>query len=146
MRDRHGERVSEQSPSIWRRGGTLMACIGLLAASGCSVYANTQLSGARYRSDVSTVQMVSAVIGGKNVFVPSTVVVSDAMPQILSIYNATDNPHGFAIAGLGIQAVLPATDEIQIELPELPGGQIYRINCHLHPPHLSANLVVVRGE
>ena len=149
MRDRQGQRFFYQTVSEWSPvRGALAACVVLSIASGCSPTTNLQLTGEMlgYRSDVSTIQMVSTLLGGKNVFVPSTVVVSDAKPQTLSIFNTTENPHGFTIAGLGIQVVLPAQEEIQIELPSLTGGQIHQINCHLHPPHRSATLVVVRGE
>jgi hypothetical protein len=99
-----------------------------------------------YHSDATSVQLISAVIGGKNVFIPSTVVVTAGAPQTLSIFNTTDKPHGFAIPGLDVQIVLPAGEEIQLDLPALVGGEIYRIGCHLHPPHRSATLVVVPGR
>jgi hypothetical protein len=120
----------------------------LLLLGGCGAHSQTiptsGLSG--YHSDAATIELISAVIGGKNVFIPSTIVVSAGVPQTLSIFNTTDKPHGFAIPGLEIQTVLPAGEEIQIELPALTGGEIYRIACHLHPPHRSATLVVVPGR
>jgi hypothetical protein len=101
---------------------------------------------AGYSSDVTTVQMLSAQVGGKNVFLPSTVVVTDGGPRALSLYNATEMPHGFAIAGLGIETVLPPGEEVVVKLPELHGGQVLRIHCHLHPPHRSATLVVLPSK
>ncbi len=130
-----------------RRIGVIAALL-LLGAGGCGGHSqmnsSTGLSG--YHSDASSVQLISAVIGGKNVFVPSTVVVTAGKPQTLSIFNTTDNPHGFAIPGLDVQTVLPAGEETQIDLPALAGGEIYRIACHLHPPHRGASLVVVPGR
>ncbi len=70
----------------------------------------------------------------------------DKAHECQSVFNTTDKPHGFAIPGLDVQTVLPAGEEIQLDLPALAGGEIYRIACHLHPPHRSATLVVVPGR
>ena len=119
-----------------------------LGAAGCA--ANMEMHEAHhasgYSSDVATVQIVSALVGGKNVFIPSTVVVTDGGPRALSLYNATDMPHGFAIAGLGVETVLPPGQEVVVNLPELHGGQVLRIHCQLHPPHRAATLVVLPAK
>jgi hypothetical protein len=96
-----------------------------------------------YTSDVSTVQIASVLIGGKNVFIPSTIAVTDGGPRSLSVVNTTEMPHGFAIAALGIEKVIAPGEEMLIELPSLQGGQVLRIHCHMHPPHRSATLVVL---
>ena len=98
-----------------------------------------------FTSDVDTVQIVSAQVGGKNVYIPSTIVVTDAGPRTLSIFNTTDTPHGFAIDALGIAVVVPPGQEVQVPLPPLRGGQVLRIHCQMHPPHRSATLVVLPG-
>ena len=99
-----------------------------------------------FNSDASTVQVVSTLIGGKNVFIPSTIVVTGGTEQTLSLFNTTDTPHGFRIDALGIEAILPAKEEFALKLPALEGGNIYAIRCHLHPPHRNATLVVLRGK
>jgi hypothetical protein len=124
-----------------------MALLGLaVALGGCSV--NTSLSGnfTGYHSDVESVQVISALIGGKNVFIPSTIVVTDGGPRTLRLFNTTDAPHGFAIDGLDIELVLPVREELEVHLPPLVGGHVYRIHCQLHPPHRSATLVVLEGD
>ena len=55
-------------------------------------------------------------LGGKNVFIPSTIVVTAGHPVKLSIFNTTDVPHGFAIPALNVAEVLPAKAEHEIEL------------------------------
>ena len=133
---------AQGSVSGWRVGlGLLVA----LAASGCSVHENTSMTGNSigYQTELTTIQVVSAVVGGKNLFIPSTIVVTDGAPTKLSLFNTTGKPHGFAIAGLGIEVVLPADEEFEVALPELEAGRIYRIHCQLHPPHRSASLVVL---
>ncbi len=125
-----------------------IAALCALVASGCGIHAHVGSDSAPggFRSDAAKIEMISAVVGGKNVFVPGTVVVPSGSPLTLSVFNTTDKPHGFAIAGLDLQVVLAAGEETEIPLPALRAGEIYRIGCHLHPPHRSASLVVLPGS
>jgi hypothetical protein len=125
-----------------------LAVLASLLAPGCAARMELHEHGRHhgFSSDVATVQMVSALVGGKNLFIPSTVVVTDGGPRSLSLYNATEMPHGFKIEGLGIETVLPPGEEVVINLPALQGGQVLRITCHLHPPHRGATLVVLPSE
>ena len=122
-------------------GTTAISALLLAAATGCGTHRPPGAAG--YQSDVSEVQMITAVVGGKNVYIPSTIVVTDGGPRSLSVFNTTEMPHGFAIAALGIEEVIPPGEEVLIELPPLEGGQVLRIHCHMHPPHRSATLVVL---
>jgi cupredoxin-like protein len=135
-------------PSSARRMRTLagIALLGLLlAALAC---AGRHGPGHRhghhgFTSDTSIIQVVSALIGGKNVFIPSTIVVTSGHPVKLSIFNTTDTAHGFAIHALDIAVVLPPQQEYELELPALEGHQVLQINCQLHPAHRTATLVVL---
>ena len=101
-----------------------------------------------FSDDRSAIQVVTTELGGKNVFIPSTIVVTSGHPVKLSIFNTTDVPHGFAIPALDVAEVLPAKAEHEIELPALDGHQVLKITCHLHAPHRTATLVVLpaKGE
>ena len=88
------------------------------------------------------VQVVTAVVGGKNVYIPSTIALAAQRAASLSLFNTTDKPHGFAIPALAIEVVVPEQVERRIELPALPAG-LYRIHCQLHEAHRSATLLVV---
>ena len=133
---------------------TRIQCLAAIAAlllsltSGCGSHGHASPADplAGYQSDVGEIQMISAVVGGKNVFIPSTIVVTAGKRQTLSVFNTTDKPHGFAIKGLSIETVLYAGEETRIELPALKGSEIYTIGCQLHPPHRTATLVVVPGR
>ena len=99
-----------------------------------------------FASDTSTTQMVTTMVGGKNVYIPSTVVVAAGATHTLSIFNTTDAPHGFQIEGLGIEIVLLPGEETRVVLNDLKGGNLYQIGCQLHPPHRTATLVVVKAR
>lgn len=124
-------------------------CVALLVASvtGCAGMHRRHMDRRYgYTSDADTTQVVTTLIGGKNVFIPSTIVVTSGTPHTLSIFNTTDIPHGFRIPSLGIEAVLPPQQETRVELPALDARQVLRIDCHLHPPHRTATLLVVPGK
>ncbi len=129
-------------------GWAAIAALLLSLTSGCGSHGHASPADALagYQSDVGEIQMISAVVGGKNVFIPSTIVVTSGRPQVLSVFNTTDKPHGFAIKGLSIETVLYAGEETRVELPVLKGSEIYTIGCQLHPPHRTATLVVVPGR
>jgi heme/copper-type cytochrome/quinol oxidase subunit 2 len=114
--------------------------LALSLAAGASAFAQG------FTSDVDTIQIVSANVGGKNVFIPSTIVVTGGKPVTLSIFNTTDVPHGFAIPGIKIETVLPVNEEHAVKLPALEGGHVYQVNCQLHPAHRTATLVVLPGK
>jgi hypothetical protein len=120
----------------------LALCAGCSVASDVDVHNPPQT----WSGDRSPVQVVSALIGGKNVFIPSSIVVISGAGQQLSIFNTTEIAHGFRIADLGIEAVLAPGQETTLTLPPLAGGRIHRIDCHLHPPHRTAVLVVLPAE
>jgi len=119
-----------------------LAALAVLAALGCAHGGHHH----GYTSDVSTVQVVSALVGGKNVFIPSTIVVTDGGPRSLSVFNTTDIPHGFQIQSLGVETVLAPGEEKVINLPKLEGGQVLHVGCQLHPAQRGATLVVLRSQ
>jgi hypothetical protein len=90
-----------------------------------------------------TVQVLNTKIGTKVTFIPATIVVTAGVGKKLSIFNDTDAPHGFKIPGLAIETILPPGEETVVALPPLTSPQIYAINCHLHPPHRHATLIVL---
>lgn len=96
--------------------------------------------------DVQVIEVVTTNVQGKNIFIPSTVVLDSGKPAVLSIYNTTEIPHGFKIVGLGIEFILPAKQEFEVKVPALEGNKIYKIECQLHPPHRSAQLVVIDAD
>jgi hypothetical protein len=126
-------------------GGLLLAG---LAAGACSSDIHTSIHEGHhaYQGEGFTVDVVSANVGGKNVFIPSTIVVAGGRANQLSVYNATEAPHGFAIEGLGVEVVLQPGVETLVPLPAVEGGRVYRIHCQLHPPHRNGTLVVLPAE
>jgi hypothetical protein len=142
------EPVARAALAPWITALTLALC----TAGGCVRVGAVEtgqigpIPGGGYTDERDTVQMVSTVIGGKNVFIPSTVVLTQGSGRTLTIYNTADKPHGIRVPSLSVEAVLEPGVETVVALPPLEGGRIYDILCHLHPPHRHATLMVVRGN
>ncbi|MBW2316318.1 MAG: cupredoxin domain-containing protein [Deltaproteobacteria bacterium] len=122
----------------------LLCLVLALFAAGCSAPPADASDG--FADDRSVIQIVSTNVQGKNVYIPGTIVVTAGKGQTLQIYNTTDVPHGFSIAGLGIEEILPPKTEHEVKLSGLEGGNVHHIHCHLHPAHRSGTLLVLRGE
>jgi len=131
--------VNVDARALWLASPVLAS---LLALASTAPPARAQ----GFTDDRSAVQVVSAKVGTKNLFIPSTLVVTAGKGRTLSIFNDTDTPHGFKIAALGIETVLPPGQETKVDLPLLEGGHVYEITCQLHPPHRHATLVVLDAK
>ena len=128
-----------------KTGIAALALGAVLWGSACSPVIRTDVRGfdRGYTSDTRSIQVVSTNVQGKNVYIPSTIVVTAGTPYTLSVFNTTDIPHGFSIVGAGVQEILPSKKEHAIALPALEGGRIYVVRCHLHPAHRTGTLVVL---
>jgi Cupredoxin-like domain len=128
--------------------GRLLLLALALPLGGClSIGAGSvAVDASGFTDERPVIQVVSVSVGGKNFFVPSTIVVTAGSGRKLSLYNTTDAPHGFAIPSLGVQVVLEPGVETPVVLPPLEAGHIYTVNCHLHPAHRTASLVVLPAE
>ena len=132
---------------IRRLSITLCALALLATALGCHGAREHRMAGHHgFTGDTGTIQVVTTELGGKNVFIPSTIVVTSGHPVKLSIFNTTDVPHGFAIPALNVATVLPPKAEQELELPAMEGHQILQIKCHLHEKHRTATLVVLPAK
>ena len=128
----------------WGRRALLALAVSALLAGCISEQHGDGHHG--FSDDRKQIQVVTTNIGGKNVFIPSTIVLTAGAGRSLSVFNTTDQPHGFAIPGLGLEVVLLPGQEQTVALPTLEAHRIYAITCHLHPPHRGATLMVVPGR
>jgi hypothetical protein len=130
-------------------GRSVLAALALgsaLGLSGCVAFGSVEARPFGFDDDRSVVQVVTTSAGGKNFFVPSTIVLTAGGGRKLSLFNTTDIPHGFQIPALGVELVVQPGVETPVDLPPLEGGHIYAVNCHVHPPHRGATLVVLPAK
>jgi nitrosocyanin len=102
-------------------------------------------SGSAQAQSVREVTLVNIEFEGTKIWVPGPVVVykGDTV-KIKAINNVKSDPpvHGLAIEAYGIQAVVNVGKPESIEFKADKAG-IFPISCHLHPPHVGTELVVL---
>jgi nitrosocyanin len=94
---------------------------------------------------VREVTLVNIEFEGAKIWVPGPVVVNKGdTVKIKAINNVKSDPpvHGLAIEAYGIQAVVNMGKPESIEFKADKAG-IFPIICHLHPPHIGTQLVVL---
>jgi nitrosocyanin len=94
---------------------------------------------------VREVTLVNIEFEGTKVWVPGPVVVNKGdTVKIKAINNVKSDPpvHGLAIEAYGIQTLVNAGKPEAIEFKADKAG-IFPIICHLHPPHIGTELVVL---
>ena len=102
-------------------------------------------SGSAQAQSVREVTLVNIEFEGTKVWVPGPVVVykGDTV-KIKAINNVKSDPpvHGLAIEAFGVQSVVNVGKPESIEFKADKAG-IFPISCHLHPPHVGTELVVL---
>jgi nitrosocyanin len=101
--------------------------------------------GVVHAQSTAEVTLVNIEFEGTKIWVPGPVVVKkgDAV-KIKAINNVKSDPpvHGLAIEAYSIQAVVNVGKPETIEFKADKAG-IFPIICHLHPPHVGTQLVVL---
>jgi nitrosocyanin len=101
--------------------------------------------GAIDAQSTTEVTLVNIEFEGTKVWVPGPVVVQKGdSVRIQAINNVQSDPpvHGLAIEAYGIQALVNVGKPEIIEFNADKAG-IFPIICHLHPPHVGTQLVVL---
>ena len=91
------------------------------------------------------VTLVNIEFEGTKIWIPGPVVVKKGdTVRIKAINNVQSEPpvHGLAIEAYGIQALVNVGKPEIIEFTADRAG-LFVINCHLHPPHIGTQLVVL---
>jgi nitrosocyanin len=102
-------------------------------------------SGVVYAQPTTEVTLVNIEFEGTKVWVPGPLVVKKGQTvKLKAINNVKSDPpvHGIAIEAYGIQALVNVGTPEIIEFKADKAG-IFPIICHLHPPHVGTQLVVL---
>ncbi|MBI3327332.1 MAG: cupredoxin domain-containing protein [Nitrospinae bacterium] len=89
--------------------------------------------------------LVNIEFEGSKVWVPGPIIVKKGdTVKIKAINNVKSEPpvHGLAIAAFGVQALVNQGKPETVEFKADKAG-IFPITCHLHPPHVGAQLIVL---
>jgi nitrosocyanin len=115
----------------------------LVVAMGAGILMSS--SGVVDAQSTTNVTLVNIEFEGMKVWVPGPVVVQKGdTVRIQALNNVKSDPpvHGLAIEAYGIQALVHMGKPEIIEFKADKAG-IFPIICHLHPPHVGTQLVVL---
>ncbi len=80
---------------------------------------------------------------GVKIWVPESVYAKKGDTVTLKLINKLDLEHGYEIAAFGIKEVVDGNATKTVSFKADKEG-IFPIKCHLHPPHVSGQLVVLK--
>ena len=73
---------------------------------------------------------------------PTTIVAKKGDAVTLTLVNRHSDEHGFEIAAFGVKEVVAAEKTNTVKFTADKAG-IFPIKCHLHPPHVTGQLIVL---
>jgi nitrosocyanin len=127
---------------MWKGRNSCLALV-LLVAVGTGILVG--FSGVVHAQSTTEVTLVNVEFEGTKIWVPGPVVVKKGdTVKIKAINNVKSDPpvHGLAIEAYSIQALVNVGKLETIEFKADKAG-IFPIICHLHPPHVGTQLVVL---
>jgi nitrosocyanin len=127
---------------MWKEHNTHLRLV-LVVAIGAGILMSSW--GAIDAQSTTEVTLVNIEFEGTKVWVPGPVVVQKGdSVRIQAINNVQSDPpvHGLAIEAYGIQALVNVGKPEIIEFKADKAG-IFPIICHLHPPHVGTQLLVL---
>ena len=115
-----------------RRLGWLVVCLTvvLLGAGAAAAAAPTKFT------------VMTVVLDGTKIWLPSSLMVHQGEDVELTLINKLDDPHGLKIAEVGIEEVVQPQAQMTVRFTAVQPGA-YRYICHLHPPHIGGQLLVL---
>jgi len=86
--------------------------------------------------------LVNVVLDGTKIWLPSSLMVHQGEEVELTLINKLDDPHGFKIADVGVEEVVQPKAQMTVKFTASQPGA-YSYICHLHPPHLGGQILVL---
>jgi len=86
--------------------------------------------------------LINVDLDGTKIWLPSSIMVHQGDEVELTRINKLDDPHGFAIKAFDIAQVVQPKSQLTVKFTAAQAGA-YTYICHIHPPHLGGNLLVL---
>ena len=86
--------------------------------------------------------LINVVLDGTKIWLPSSLMVQQGDEVELTLINKLDDPHGFKIEDFGVEEVVQPKAQMTVTFTASRTGAHSYI-CHLHPPHLGGNILVL---
>ena len=86
--------------------------------------------------------LINVVLDGTKIWLPSSLMVHQGDEVELTLINKLEDPHGFKIEEVGIEEVVQPQAQLTVRFTASQPG-VHRYLCHLHPPHIGGQLLVL---
>ncbi|RMF88304.1 MAG: hypothetical protein D6736_10850 [Nitrospinota bacterium] len=86
--------------------------------------------------------LVNVIFDGTKIWLPSTLILHKGDEVVVTLLNKLDAPHGFKIADFGVEAVVPPKGKTTVRFVADKAG-VHPFICHLHPPHIGGQILVL---
>jgi nitrosocyanin len=86
--------------------------------------------------------LINVDLDGTKIWLPSSIMVHQGDDVELTLINKLDDPHGFAIKAFDIAQVVQPQAQMTVKFTASQAGA-YNYICHIHPPHLGGNILVL---
>lgn len=117
------------------RGSVALAALGSLLGLAA-------LAGAPQAGEISLTIVNIVTPQDVKIWEPPSIVAKKGDTVMLRLINKHADEHGFEIAAFGVKEVVPGDKAATVTFTADKAG-IYPIKCHLHPAHVTGQLVVL---
>ncbi|GIX47666.1 MAG: hypothetical protein KatS3mg131_1877 [Candidatus Tectimicrobiota bacterium] len=93
--------------------------------------------------EVKKFTLINVELDGTKIWLPSSLIVQEGDEVELTLDNKLTAPHGFKIAEFGVEVEVPSKRKSTVRFTASKAG-LYPFICHLHPPHIGGQILVVK--
>jgi heme/copper-type cytochrome/quinol oxidase subunit 2 len=86
--------------------------------------------------------LINVIFDDTKIWLPSSLIVHEGDTIELTLINTLDVPHGFRIDTFGIEAIINAKSKSTVQFTA-KGVGLHPYVCHLHPPHIGGQILVL---
>ena len=115
----------------WQSGWFSVLLVGLMLAGG-------QVAAAEPKKFT----VINVLLDGSKIWLPSALIVQQGDAVELTLVNKLDEPHGFKIEAFGVEEVVQPKAQTTVQFTAAPPG-VYSFVCHIHPPHIGGQMLVL---
>ena len=120
-----------------RYGTVRLIAIALILSGHVGAQANLAIA-----SEAKQFTLINVIFDGTKVWLPTHMILQEGDEVELTLINKLDDPHGFQIAAFGIETVVQPKAKTTVRFTASQAG-LYPFICHLHPPHLGGQILVL---
>ena len=116
-----------------------------LLVVGCLLLTLITSVGSLQAQEAKKFTLINVIFDGTKVWLPSNLMVHEGDTVELTLVNKLDEPHGFQMAAFGIEEVVQPKAQTSVRFTATRAG-LSSFICHIHPPHIGGQILVLKKE